>query len=47
MLTTPTFLQEAAWEVVDECIQLHGGMGFMKVWVYEGMKVWVYEGMGV
>ncbi|KAL5476204.1 hypothetical protein EMCRGX_G026120 [Ephydatia muelleri] len=24
------YASEAAWEVVDECIQLHGGMGFMK-----------------
>ena len=24
-------LQEAAWEVVDDCIQLYGGMGFMSV----------------
>lgn len=23
------FASEAAWEVADECIQLHGGMGFM------------------
>ena len=23
--------QEAAWVVADECIQLHGGMGYMKV----------------
>ena len=25
------FASEAAWEVADECIQLHGGMGFMTV----------------
>lgn len=24
--------QEAAWKVTDECIQIMGGMGFMKVW---------------
>lgn len=23
--------QEAAWKVTDECIQIMGGMGFMKV----------------
>lgn len=25
------FVQEAAWTVTDECIQIMGGMGFMKV----------------
>lgn len=24
-------VQEAAWTVTDECIQIMGGMGFMKV----------------
>lgn len=24
-------VQEAAWMVTDECIQIMGGMGFMKV----------------
>ena len=24
-------VQEAAWAVVDDCIQLYGGMGFMTV----------------
>lgn len=26
-------VQEAAWTVTDECIQIMGGMGFMKVCV--------------
>ena len=30
-LLTTRSLQEAAWVVADECIQLHGGMGFMTV----------------
>ena len=25
------YMQESAWWVADECIQLHGGMGFMTV----------------
>lgn len=33
-MCNPSFyvcVQEAAWTVTDECIQIMGGMGFMKV----------------
>lgn len=30
VMSTATKLQENAWHVCDEAIQLHGGMGFMK-----------------
>lgn len=33
-------LQESAWTVVDECIQLYGGMGFMTV---SCDNIWLYQ----
>lgn len=43
LATFASLHQEAAWEVVDECIQLYGGMGFMSVSLSVENKVYTVE----
>lgn len=38
--------QEAAWKVTDECIQIMGGMGFMKVQAGSGPRGGAAAGTG-
>jgi alkylation response protein AidB-like acyl-CoA dehydrogenase len=37
------YASESAWWVADECIQLHGGMGFMTVSHYYCMHNWRFS----